>query len=161
MVETSLIVLSCGLFVVILILAFVLFQQMEKNKDLISDLSRLEVCDCENTPTICDTTDLDEQILSLQEQLSARPLECGPNTTQDENGICIATVATENSTPLNIVAISLLSVVLFVAILLLIRREVVKYNKVKSDVPHFRDVSVSAVPSTRISTADIRLRRTF
>ncbi len=127
MVETSLIILSCGLFVIILALSFILFQALEKNKDLLSDITRMERCECETQPdTICDTSALDAQIRALQSQLSNRPTECGPNTVEDINGICVSNIEEDKLPPLSIVAIALLSAILFIGILFLIRKTVLK-----------------------------------
>ena len=117
MVETALIVLSCGLFVILLILGFVLFQALEKNKDLISDITRMEKCECEQpAEVVCDTIELDTQIRALQAQLDNRPTKCGPNTVKDINGICVSNIEEDKMPPLSIVAITLLSIILFIGI---------------------------------------------
>ena len=127
MVETSLILLSCGLFVIILALSFILFQALEKNKDLLSDITRMQRCECETQPdTICDTTALDAQIRALQSQLDTRPTKCGPNTVKDINGICMSNMEEDKLPPLSIVAIALLSVILFIGIVFLVRKRILK-----------------------------------
>ena len=98
-----------------------------KNKDLLSDITRMERCECETQPdVICDTIALDAQIRALQSQLDNRPTECGPNTVKDINGICVSNMEEDKLPPLSIVAIVLLSIILVVGIVSLVRKRILK-----------------------------------